>query len=131
MRPVLALLSLMSFSVAHANQPSTNDELDDAINRLMANHSPISFTKPNLDTYQENVEKYYPNQDLSDKPNVRIGMTAFDVRYNSNWGEPSEISTIINQFGTQEIWIYGKWDKLLHLTNNKVTHIQYWQIRPF
>lgn len=67
MRPVLVLLSLMSFSVAHANQPSTNDELDDAINRLIANHSPISLTKHNLDTYQETVEKYYPNQDLSKK----------------------------------------------------------------
>lgn len=125
MRCILIYLLIGLVAKAYANQPLTDDELSAKINYLSAQNSSIFLTTPSPNRFQEISEKYYPNQDLSDKPNVYIGMTAFDVKHNSNWGEPSEISTLINQFGTQEIWIYGNWDKVLHLTDGIVTHIQY------
>lgn len=125
MRCVFIYLLIGLIAKAYANQPLTDDELSAKINHLSVQNPSIFLTTPSPNRFQEISEKYYPNQDLSDKQNVYIGMTAFDVKHNSNWGEPSEISTLINQFGKQEIWIYGNWDKILHFTNGKVTHIQY------
>lgn len=118
MRPIFVWLLLGLLANAYANQS------------VYTYHNPnsdesIFLAKQDVDKFSQKAQKYYHKQYLVGKPNVYIGMTADDVKHNSNWGEPSEISTLINQFGKQEIWIYGNWDKILHFTNGKVTHIQY------
>lgn len=119
------LLCLLTGSVAYANEPVNNQVLSASIDNLLGNSTSDFLTKPNPAKFQELSDEYYPQQDLTGKPNVHIGMTAHDVKHNSNWGEPSEVRTIVNQFGTHETWIYGKWDKLLQFNNGRVAHIQY------
>lgn len=61
---------------------------------------------------------------LATKPNVKIGMTTNQVLNNSNWGEPKDRNTTINEYGKFEQWIYGN-SKYLYFKNGKLTSIQY------
>lgn len=118
MRVIFAWLLLGLLANAYANQSAYTYRQPSA-------DASIFLSKQDVDKFSQKAQKYRHKKDLTDKLDVYIGMTADDVKHNSNWGEPSEISTLINQFGKQEIWIYGNWDKILHFTNGKVTHIQY------
>ena len=59
---------------------------------------------------------------LAKLPGVKIGMTADQVLYKSNWSKPKSINRTTTQYGVREQWVYG--DSYLYFDNGKLTAIQ-------
>ena len=107
---ILLLIALSTGMSAMAN--STNQVSD-------------FLTSRDANKFTELSETYYPKQDLTGKQDVYIGMAAADVIENSNWGQPDAVSTMVDQLGKHETWVYGRWEKVLYLSNDKVIRMQY------
>jgi hypothetical protein len=60
---------------------------------------------------------------LKSKHGVRIGMTAKQVREQSNWGEPKSVNRTIAGNITHEQWVYGN-GNYLYFSDGKLTSIQ-------
>lgn len=59
---------------------------------------------------------------LDKKPNLRIGMTAKQVRDSSNWGSPQKVNRTTTVGRVTEQWVYS--DGFLYFTNGRLTAIQ-------
>lgn len=59
---------------------------------------------------------------LDKKPNLRIGMTAKQVRENSNWGSPEKVNRTTTARRVTEQWVYS--DGFLYFTNGRLTAVQ-------
>ncbi|WP_218830299.1 DUF2845 domain-containing protein [Psychrobacter sp. JB193] len=74
------------------------------------------------DTDEGKQEAAYQAQ-LAKKPAAAIGMTKEQVRNKTNWGEPNDINTTTNKYGTHEQWVYDDY-QYLYFDNGKLTTIQ-------
>lgn len=74
------------------------------------------------DTQEGKKEAAYQAQ-LAKKPAAAIGMTKQKVLSSTNWGEPIDINTTTNKYGTHEQWIYNDY-QYLYFDNGKLTTIQ-------
>lgn len=59
---------------------------------------------------------------LAKKPNARIGMTAKQVRNNTNWGDPDKVNETLSSNGSFQQWVYG--DEYLYFKNGRLVSIQ-------
>ena len=59
---------------------------------------------------------------LDKKPNLRIGMTAKQVKENSNWGSPQKVNRTTTAGRVTEQWVYS--DGFLYFTNGRLTAVQ-------
>ena len=84
--------------------------------------------------FKEKQEQYSKEQDayvnrvleeraaLAKKPSARIGMTAKQVRNNTNWGKPDKVNETLDSRGSFQQWVYG--DEYLYFKNGKLVSIQ-------
>lgn len=96
--------------------------IDDILQQLAnPDERSLEFNKEEREK-QEKARKI--QEQLSRKPNVRIGMTTDQVLNKTNWGRPKDINTTINAHGKFEQWVYGL-SQYLYFTNGKLASIQY------
>ena len=121
-------LSLLAFNAIAGNMYIYKDKGGQV---LLHNVNPSGnfdkFTKKVKVTYYKDTEEgrqdvEYKAQ-LAKKPAVAIGMTKSQVRNKTNWGEPNEINTTTNNYGTHEQWVYDDY-QYLYFDNGKLTTIQ-------
>ena len=84
-------------------------------------------TRKNSKYYVEpHVEKIIPKKD---RPVPRLGMSTWDVRYDTKFGEPSRISKTESTWGTVEYWYYNhyingeRFSIMLRFENDKLESI--------
>ena len=54
-------------------------------------------------------------------PSVMLGMTPYEVKNNSSWGEPRKVTRTTSASGTSEIWFYKR--GALWFNNGRVSSI--------
>ena len=99
-----------------------NSRVNEAIKKMQ---------KETNDRYNDLMQKFEEERQkkrnyeiqLAKKPNAKIGMTKDKIVNKSNWGEPDDINTTIDSYGTFEQWVYGS-SQYLYFKNGKLTSIQ-------
>ena len=61
--------------------------------------------------------------DEEEKEEPYIGMSAYDVEYNSTWGSPQDKNITETQYGSREQWVYGS-GRYLYIEDDEVVAIQ-------
>lgn len=89
----------------------------------LLNESKESSAKYEKIRKEEEEKRLEFERQLAKKPNARIGMTKNQILNQSNWGQPYDINTTIDAYGTFEQWIYDG-DQYLYFTNGRLTTIQ-------
>ncbi len=64
-----------------------------------------------------------PNNKEEVKPAPTIGMSTYDVKYNSSWGEPNRIKKETTAYGVSEQWVYDN-NRYLYFEDDILTTIQ-------
>lgn len=114
---------------AQAEQSKKDISTEDRIKDLIQKNREISPEKQRYESRMKEIQRIVEaarirREILAKRPNPKIGMTREQILYKSNWGEPQDINTTIDAYGTFEQWIYGG-SKYLYFKNGMLTSIQY------
>lgn len=120
MKKIIFLTLLMSVSIANAEIPFKNPQLE------MSKAPPTDLEKAiaKLPLVKMPPKKATKKKIVKQKPGVELGMTTADVYHRSNWGRPQSAKKVINNDGEWDLWYYDNGASVLTFLDDELYEIE-------